>query len=182
MAGLEAAHGRLEARHRQVLEHREDPPIDLAGPDVVAARRVDADALVAQHLLLELGLAHHQDLADRDVRVLEDVLALGPVDGRRLEQLPAVEDGLGVDVGRALAGRADHEVHVGGLAGCGTADAAEHGAGDHARALDERPQRGVARVQAEARREQVGVGREAALRGGFVEDLLEAAVVAVRRP
>ena len=38
----------------------------------------------------------------------------GAVDRGRLEQLPAVEDRLGVDLRRVLAGGLDHELHVGG--------------------------------------------------------------------
>ena len=58
----------------------------------------------------------------------ERVLALGAVDGGRLEQLPAVEDRLRVDARRALAGRADLEEHVAARGSSGVADAAEDGA------------------------------------------------------
>ena len=63
----------------------------------------------------------------------ERVLAVGAVDRRRLEQLPAVEDRLRVDPRRAAAGRADREVDVRVDAVGRPADPGENGPGDHLR-------------------------------------------------
>src|SRR4051812_28042418 len=175
VARLEAAHGGLEARLGEVGEHDEHAAVDLAGGDVLAAARVDRDARVAQHALGEQRLREQHDLADREVAVaVEDVAALGAVDGGRLEQLPAVEERLRVDLRSALAGRLDLErdVRLGGT--LALADAPEDRAADDVRALLEALQRGVLRVQAERLREVVVIaarGRRLAL-----EDLVHAAV------
>src|SRR3954454_3941608 len=87
----------------QVLHHRQDAAIDLAVLDVLATAGVDREGRVVQDPLLERRLRHQEDLADGGV-VCEGVLVGGAVDRRGLEQLPAVEDRLRVDRGRALAG------------------------------------------------------------------------------
>jgi hypothetical protein len=64
---------------------------------------------------LERRLAHQQDLPDRrvlGVRAEERVAVRGAVDGGRLEELPAVEDRLGVDARGAASGGADLEQQV----------------------------------------------------------------------
>ena len=103
---------RPEAALGQVLEHRQDAAVDLAGLDVLAAALVDLEARVGEHAALELLLRHQQDLADGRAGALERVLAGGAVDRRRLEQLPAVEDRLRVDLRGAAAGGLDREVEV----------------------------------------------------------------------
>ena len=70
---------------------------------------VDLHVRIREHAVLQLLLGHQQHLADR--RVLgagaeERIDAGGAVDGGGLEQLPAVEDRLGIDLRRVLAGRA----------------------------------------------------------------------------
>jgi hypothetical protein len=65
---------------------------------------------------------------------VEGVLAVGAVDLGLLEQLPAVEDRLGVDARGAAAGRADLEAQVRLLGRRRLADVAEDRAGDDVRA------------------------------------------------
>ena len=108
-----------------------------AGGDVATAAVVDLDLGILEDALGELGLGHQQDLADG--RVLgagaeERIDAGGAVDGGGLEQLPAVEDRLGIDLRGVLAGRLDLEVEVRGDALRGAADPAEDRPGDHDRA------------------------------------------------
>ena len=95
--------------------------------------------LVGQDPPLQRLLGEQQDAGAAEPRG-ERALALGAVDRRRLEQLPAVEDRLRVDPRRAAAGRADREVDVRVDALGAGADPAEHGSGDHLRAD---PQRAV---------------------------------------
>src|SRR5829696_5857789 len=182
VAGLEARYGGPQADLGQVLEHRQHAPVDLPGPDVVAAAGVDLDAVVGQDALLEHRLRQQQDLADREavgVVAVQDVAAGCAVDRGRLEQLPAVEDRLRVDRGGAAAGRADLEGDVRGLALGRRPDAAQHGAGHDARALLERLQRCVLRVEAEAAGEVGLVGLPVGRRlGAGLEHLLLAAVLA----
>ena len=126
------------------------------------------------------GFGQQQDLADREavgaVLAVEHVAPGGAVDGGGLEQLPAVEDGLGVDPRGAPAGGPDPELQVRGLAVHGPADAAEQGAADHARAHLQPAQAHVLGVGAEGLGEVVAVGLEAALAAQLgVEQLLEAA-------
>ena len=83
--------------------------------------------------MLQRLLAHEQDLADRGVlgvRAPERVLAGGAVDRGGLEQLPAVEDRLGIDARCAATGRADLEEHVRRHLLLGAPDAPQDGAGD----------------------------------------------------
>src|SRR5262249_33746817 len=120
---------------------------------------------------------HQQDLADRralGVRTEERVLAGRAVDRSRLEELPAVEDRLGVDARRAAAGRAALEQHVRRPRARTTAPAA-------ARARRHRPARAqpleldVLAVEAEHAIE-VGLEARVALNvAGALEDLLLAA-------
>src|SRR3954451_16812461 len=182
LAGLQRGHGRVEPGLREVLERREHAAVDLDALDVVATGRVDLDARVAQDARLEQRLRHQEVLADRECRAaaVEGVLAVRAVDGRRLEQLPAVEDRLRVVLRGALAGRADLEVQVRGLGGVGLADAADHRAGDDLRALLERLELRVLRVETDLAGEVVVVRRElaaVAVQLG-VEDLVESAGVA----
>ena len=152
MAALECRDGRVEARVGEVLERGEHAAVDLAGLDVLAPARVDVHARVAQHTLLELLLRQQQHLADREVAAVlrvEGVLAGRAVDRRGLEELPAVEDRLGIDQRRALAGRADLEEHVRGLARVGLTDAAEDRPAHHVRAAVEAAQLRVLRVEPE---------------------------------
>src|SRR4029079_1975009 len=91
------------------------------------------DGGVGEDPVLERLLAHEEDLADRralGVGFPEGVLAGGAVDGRGLEQLPAVEDGPGVDARCAAAGRPDLEEHVWRHLLLRAADAPEDRAGD----------------------------------------------------
>ena len=133
---------------------------------------------LATHVLDQRLLAHQQDLADRrglGVRAEERVLAGGAVDRGRLEQLPAVEDRLRVDARGAAAGRADLEQHVRRLRARGLADAAEHRAGDDARARAQLLDPDVLAVEAEDLRE-VGLEARAAVDlAGALEQLLLAA-------
>ena len=55
---------RPEAAAGEVLQHRQDAAVDLAGADVVAAALVDLEPRVGEHPALELRLRHQQDLAD----------------------------------------------------------------------------------------------------------------------
>ena len=96
---------------------------------------------------ISCALRHQQDLADVGALV-ERILAGGPVDRGGLEQLPAVEDRLRVDLAGALAGGLDREVEVGGEPVVVRADLAEDGAGDDLGALLERL--GVHRLLVEA--------------------------------
>jgi hypothetical protein len=123
-----------EAALRQVLERRHHAAIDLARRDVLAAAGVDLDHRVRENLALDLRLRGEQDLADAGA-VGEGVLAGGAVDRGRLEQLPAVENGLRVDRLRAAPGGGDREVEVGGDAVPLARDPADHGAADHVRTL-----------------------------------------------
>ena len=181
MARPEAGDGGAQARVREVGEACQHPPVDLAGADVVAPAVVHVDPLVAQHPLLELGLGHQQDLPDRvaagAVAGAQGVAARGAVDRGGLEQLPAVEDRLGVDPRRALARRADREVEVRALARLGCAEPAQHGAADHLRALVQRAQLEALGVEANGPCEAPVVGLEA-VAALSLHDLLEAAVLA----
>ena len=110
---------------------------------------------------------------------MQHVAAGGAVDRGGLEQLPAVQDRLGIDLRRAPAGRADREVDVRRRARHGAADAADDRAADDARPDLEAAQRDLARIEAERAGEVVLVDlvgrRPASLR---VEQLLEAAELA----
>ena len=90
--------------------------------------------------------------------------------------------GFGSISGAPRAGRADREVQACGAAGVGPADAAEHRAADHVRALAQAAQAHLRGVEPERPRE-VGVeGLEAGLLAQLgVGDLLEAAGVARAR-
>ena len=77
------------------------------------------------------------------------LLARRAVDRGRLEQLPAVEDRLGVDPRRAAAGGADLEEHVRCDVSATCADAAEDRAGDDLGAGLQRLERDVVAVEAE---------------------------------
>ena len=112
VAALQRGDGEPVALGDQVLHQRQDAAVDLARGDVLAAARVDLEPRVGEHALDQLRLRHQQHLADRGA-VGERVLALGAVDRRRLEQLPAVEDRLRVDLRRAAPGGADLEVDPG---------------------------------------------------------------------
>jgi hypothetical protein len=94
-----------------------------------------------QHALLQLALAHQQDLADRRrlrVAAEERVALAGAVDRGRLEQLPAVEDRLGVDPRGAAAGGPDRERDVRRLLLRRALDPPEHRPADDARAAPQR--------------------------------------------
>src|SRR4029450_6975772 len=71
----------------------------------------------------------------RPVLAVEHVAAGGAVDRRGLEQLPAVEDRLRVDVRRAAAGGADREVEVRRHAGDRPSDAPQERAAADVAAL-----------------------------------------------
>ena len=129
----------LVAAADEVLEQRQDPAVDLPGLDVLAPALVDLEARVVEDALGELLLGEQQDLADRVAVRRERVLVGHPVERRCLEQLPAVEDRLRVDRGRAAARGPDREVDVGGER-VAVADAAEQGAGDDLGALPQRAQ------------------------------------------
>ena len=185
VAALERGDRGLEAGLGQVLERGEHAPVDLAGPDVVAAAGVELDALVGEHPALEQPLGPEQDLPDRGraaLAAVEHVASRGAVDGGGLEQLPAVEDRLRIDQRGTAAGRADREVETSGAAGVGPAHAAEHGAADHVRALAKAVQAHLGRVEPERPRE-VGVeGLESVLLAELrLRHLLEAAGVAGAR-
>ena len=96
---------------------------------------------VGEDALLQRFLGEQQDAGAAEPCV-ERVLALGAVDRRGFEQLPAVEDRLRVDPRGALAGRADREVDVWVDARLFLGDVGEDGAGDHLRADLDRPFRG----------------------------------------
>src|SRR6185436_7941107 len=86
-----------------------------AGRDVLAPALVDLEARVVEHDALELLLAHQQDLPGRGAGAVgrgERVRAVRAVDRRRLQQLPAVEDRLRVDLRGAAAGGAQRELDV----------------------------------------------------------------------
>jgi hypothetical protein len=103
----------VQAGLGEVREHHEHAAVDLAGADVLLAAGVDVDPRVGEDPLREQRLRQQHHLADREVAVaVERVLARSAVDGGRLEQLPAVEDRLRIDLRSALAGRADLEVQV----------------------------------------------------------------------
>ena len=187
MAALERRHGRLQAVAGEVKQGGQHAAVDLPRPDVALAAAVDVDPAVREHAPHELLLAQQQELADRRVRGVgpeERVLALGAVDGGRLEQLPAVEDRLRVDPRRAAAGRPDLEAQVRHPSGPGP-EPAEDGAADHARALAERLGREVARVEAERRPEGelVGGGRDVTEHGagGRAVRMREQALLGERR-
>ena len=125
--------GRLERIGGEELERGEHAPVDDAGEDVAPPARVDLDVRVGEDALGERVLAHEQDLADRAAG--QRARAARAEDVRRLQQPPALDERLGIDPRRALAGRADREAHVrlrrpsSRRAG---ADAAEDRAGDDA--------------------------------------------------
>ena len=136
-AALQSADRLAEAVVGQVLHRGQHPAVDLAGLDVVAAAAIDGEAGIGERLLSELGLRHQEvlDHARGTARGLrERVLAGRAVERRRLEQLPAVQNRLRVDLRRALAGRLDREVQVRGEA-VRLADPAEDGAGVDLRPL-----------------------------------------------
>ena len=85
-------------------------------------------------------------------RPAERVLARGAVDRGGLEQLPAVEDRLGVDLRRAAAGGLDREGDVGAELR-GLVDAPEDRAGDHLGARPQRLEHDVLALEAEDRLE-----------------------------
>ena len=128
VAALERGDRQREAFRAQVLEHREDAAVDLAGGDVFAAALVDREAVVGEDPRCSASLESSRTPAPLRSRA-ERVLALGAVDRRRLEQLPAVEDRLRVDPRRAAAGRADREVDVRVDAAFAGADPGQDGPG-----------------------------------------------------
>src|SRR5690606_698612 len=104
------------------------------GLDVAPPALVDLDARVLEHPDLQLLLAHQQQLADRGVVALQErVATLRAVDRGGLQELPPVEDRLGVDLRRAAPGGADRERRVRALAAAALAEPAEDRAGDHLR-------------------------------------------------
>ena len=116
VAALQRGDRRAQAAGGEELERREHAAVDPPSRGCRAGRsRRSRCAGCSSTRLLELALAHQQDLADRrglGVAAEERVLALGAVDRGGLEQLPAVEDRLRVDARGAAAGRADLEQHV----------------------------------------------------------------------
>jgi hypothetical protein len=154
VTALQRGDRRAQAAGGEELERREDAAIDAPAADVALAAAVDLHARVLDDALLELGLAHEQQLADGrvlGVAAEERVLALGAVDRGGLEQLPAVEDRLGVDARGAATGRADLEEHVRrlGLRRRRLADAAQDGAADDPRPDLELLERHVLGLEAE---------------------------------
>ena len=113
---------RLQAGDLEELEHREHAPVDLSGFDVLPPARVDLDAFIREHLLLELLLGLQQHLAGARRARGERLGAVGAEDGAVLERDPAVEDRLRVDQRRTRSGGPDLEEHPLRLrrrAGCG---------------------------------------------------------------
>ena len=157
-----ARDGRAQTRAGQVLEDDQDALVDQAALDVLAAAVVDVDARVGEDRAAELLLGHQQHLADGDrLLVQERVLARRPVDRRRLEQLPAVEDRLGVDRRRALSPAGwMREADVRRLALLGHAHAAEDRTGHDLRALAQRLELDVVAAEAEDLGEVGAVGLE----------------------
>ncbi len=182
VAALEAGDRGPQAGVGEVCQRGQHAAVDLARADVRPPAVVDLDALVREHPLLQQGLRQEEDLADRHAvgpLAVEHVAARGAVDGGGLEQLPAVEDGLGVDLRRALARGPDGEVEMSPLALLGAPDPAEHGAADHVRALAQLPQLDVLGLGVERAREVVLVGLEAALTARLgLEELVQAAGLA----
>jgi hypothetical protein len=151
VAAVQRADRGLQAAGGQELHRGQHAAVDAAGLDVAPPALVDLDVGVVEHALLQGLLAHEQQLADRGlvgVRAEERVLARGAVDGGGLQQLPAVEDRLGVDQRGALAGRADLEQHVRGVVGPDAADAPEDRAGHHRGAAPQRAQVDVVALEA----------------------------------
>ena len=101
-------------------------------------------------------LGHQEDLAEPASRRRAGSCRRA-VDRRRLEQLPAVEDRLGVDPRSAAAGGPDGEVEVRAELRAGAlvelADPAEHGAADYPRALPEGPELDLRRLEPQHLRE-----------------------------
>ena len=178
-----ARHRGLQARGGEELQGGEDAAVDRPGPDVALAAVVDVDSRIGDDPAGQRLLAHQQDLADRGVLGVgaeERVLAGGAVDRGRLEQLPAVEDRLGVDAGRAAAGRPDLEGQVGRHLGRGAPDAPEDRPRHHARARLQALEHHVIAVEAQG---PADVGGEGAARGdarGEVAHLALAARLARR--
>ena len=67
MAALQRGDRQLEALRDQVLEHRQDAAVDLAGGDVFAAAFVDVEALVGEDPLLQRLLGEQQDAGAAEV-------------------------------------------------------------------------------------------------------------------
>ena len=180
VAALEGGDRGLEARRGEELERREHAAVDVAGLDVAAAAVVDADPRIVEDALLQRLLGHQQDLPDGrvlGVRAEEGVLARRAVDRGGLEQLPAVEDRLGIDPRRALAGRADLEEEVRRDVLLRLAQAAEDGAGHDLGAHLELLDRDVLAVQAQDLGELRLVAGAAGLELAVEELLLAAGLV-----
>jgi hypothetical protein len=121
-----------------------------------------------QDPLLELILAHQQDLADARVAraaTEERVDPVGAVDRGRLQQLPSIEDRLGVDQRRVLAGRLDLEGQMRCAGRRVRPDPADDRTGDDDRALDERRQRVLVLCQVQDVGEVVLEARDRERRG-----------------
>src|SRR5207245_424734 len=82
------------------------------------------------------------------------------IHGGCLEQLPPVEDRLGVDVGRAIARRLDQELEVRGVGRGPIAEAPEDRPRYHERPRLQRPQRVLVLVQVQDVREVVVEARD----------------------
>src|SRR3981081_1036986 len=99
MSADQAADAGLESGRRQELQGGQHPPVDQAGPDAETPASVDRDVRALEDAVLALILAHQQDLPDRGVlraRTEERIDSGGAVHVRGLEQLPTVEDRLGI--------------------------------------------------------------------------------------
>ena len=180
VAALQGGDARPQAGLGQVLERREHAAVDLAGADVVAAALVYLDALVGEDALLEQRLRQQHDLTDRHraglVLAVEHVAARGAVD----RPWPrAASSRRGSASGRCSARRGPpggSRIPRGRPCRDGPADAADDRPADHVRALLERAQPDLARVEAVGPREVVLVGLVLAVLAGLgVELLLEAA-------
>ena len=113
VAALERGDRQLEALRDQVLEQRQHAAVDLAGGDVGRGRIRRSRGSCRRGRAAAAPPWRAAGRRRRSSSLAERVLALGAVDRRRLEQLPAVEDRLRVDPRRAAAGRPDREVDVG---------------------------------------------------------------------
>ena len=174
----------LKPLTREELERREDAAVDLTELDVAAAAAVHLDPRIGEHEPLQRLLVHQQDLPDRQrpgVRG-ERVGARGAVDRGGLQQLPAVEDRLGVDLRRALTRGLDLELSDAAPRTLGGAEAAEDRAADDLRAGTQRLELHVGGlgVDAEDLLDAGPEDLEGALGGLALQHLLRAAVLGRR--